>query len=381
MRVGVIGQGYVGTALSEALTSVSHEVTGIETNPSRVLSLKNVGYKVSNDYSELSETEVIVIAVPTPLDKNRKPDLSYIKSATNLISKYVNPNTLVINESTSYPGTLRHVIAPIIGNNCLFASAPERVDPGNEKWNIRNTPRVIGGLTSAATKLAFELYESICDEVHEVENPEIAEASKLFENTFRQVNIALVNEFTQICQTLEIPVHKVLDAAETKPYGFMKFLPGVGVGGHCIPVDPIYLSYVAEVSGQKASFIDLANEVNSNMPKYIVNQLLKNIDLLNKSVQIIGIAYKSNTADCRESPALKLIELLREEGAIVTWHDEYVSEIDNEKSEPIKQCDLAIICTVHDDVDYSFWKRNGIPVFDVSINQDLGYGKFLSQKI
>jgi UDP-N-acetyl-D-glucosamine dehydrogenase len=375
MRVAILGQGYVGSAVATAAKKAGHEVIGIETDQRKLQSLSNVGYEVSSDYSKISKCEAIILAVPTPLTESREPDLSFIKSACNLLKPHAQSGALIINESTSFPGTLRNVIAPILGDSFLYASAPERVDPANPKWNIENTPRLIGGLTDESNKKASEFYKSISSEVIVVSSPEIAEAAKLFENTFRQVNIALVNEFAQIANALGIPTFETLAAADTKPYGFMKFLPSIGVGGHCIPVDPSYLSYKAKEAGLDAKFINLANQVNFNMPEYVANRIEREFGVKGKKIQVAGIAYKPNVADTRESPALALIETLRKKGAEVSWHDPKVTHNNSELSIPIQKVDIGIICTAHDGVDYTPWKE--ITVIDVSTADNLGWPKYL----
>lgn len=377
MRVVIVGQGYVGTAIGSAAKKAGHQVIGIETNAKKIQELSEIGYPVTSDYSQINESEIIILAVPTPLNNFREPDLSFIESAINSCKPHLKENALIINESTSFPGTLRNVIAPILGNQFLYASAPERVDPANEKWDVTNTPRLIGGLTEDATKKAKEFYQTISKEVIEVSSPEVAEAAKLFENTFRQVNIALVNEFAQIANALGFSTYETLEAADTKPYGFMKFLPSVGVGGHCIPVDPTYLSYTAAQVGIVAKFINLANEVNLGMPQYIVTRLERDFGIMNKSIQIAGVAYKPNVSDTRESPALTLLGMLKAKGASVTWHDTFVKQINSEVSSPLIQVDIGIICTAHDGVDYSPWKNEITTVIDISTGSKLGWPKFL----
>ena len=376
MRIGIVGQGYVGATLAKAASDSGHSVLGIEVDEKRIEELKGSPFPITSDFSELGSCEVVVIAVPTPLDRERNPDLSFLKSACESIRGSISTGTLVINESTSFPGTLRNVIASILGESFQYASAPERVDPGNEKWNLKNTPRLVAGLTDEATKRAVEFYKSICDEVIEVSSPEVTEAAKLFENTFRQVNIALVNEFAQIASSLGISTFEVLGAAATKPYGFMPFLPSVGVGGHCIPVDPSYLSYVAEKVGMDAQFINLANEVNLGMPEYVASKIDSKFGLRGKKVQVAGISYKAGVADTRESPSIALIKALRDRRADVNWSDSLVKEFAGEMSAPISKVDIGVICTAHPGVDYSPWK-NGTIVVDVSTAKDLGWPKFL----
>jgi len=300
------------------------------------------------------------------LDSDRNPDLSYIHAAAELINQQVKTTTLIINESTSYPGTLRKEIATrISGVEHLFASSPERVDPGNTQWGTKNTPRLIGGLTPEAVSKAKEFYSSFCETVIEVSSPEVAEAAKIFENTFRQVNIALVNEFAQIADALGISGREVLDAAATKPYGFMEFNPGPGVGGHCIPVDPTYLAYVANEVGVPATFIKRANEVNLAMPAYVVKRVIAGAggSVKGKSVVVVGVSYKANVADTRETPAASIIDLLREAGASVTWHDPLVGNWRGESSADLGACDVAVVVTKHDVVSVVDIKKSSY-VFD-----------------
>jgi UDP-N-acetyl-D-glucosamine dehydrogenase len=307
--------------------------------------------------------------VPTPLDRARKPDLSAVKAACNTIIENVKKPVLVINESTSYPGTLRNEIAAVIesatGLGHLYAASPERVDPGNEKWSQKNTPRLLAGLTPEATALAQKFYSSFCDEIIEVPTPEVAEAAKLFENTFRQVNIALVNEFAQISNMLDIPTQEVLDAAATKPFGFMSFQPGPGVGGHCIPVDPSYLAHVAESAGVPATFIRYANEVNLAMPAYVVSRVAGDVgSLMGKKVVVVGLAYKANVSDTREAPAVLVIDELKKQGAEVSWHDSVVGTWNGQSSSELKGFDIAIVVTKHDAISESSIKASAPYVFD-----------------
>jgi UDP-N-acetyl-D-glucosamine dehydrogenase len=291
--------------------------------------------------------------VPTPLDAQRNPDLSFVHAAADLIQNNVKSPALIINESTSYPGTLRNEIATrITGVDHLYASSPERVDPGNSEWGTKNTPRLIGGLTPAAVAKARAFYRGFCDSIIEVSSPEVAEAAKIFENTFRQVNIALVNEFAQIADALGISGREVLDAAATKPYGFMPFNPGPGVGGHCIPVDPSYLAHVANQVGVPATFIKRANEVNLAMPAYVVKRVVAGAggSINGENVVVVGVSYKSNVADTRETPAAVVIDLLREQGATVTWHDDLVGSWRGEISTPLTAHDIAVVVTKHDGV-------------------------------
>jgi UDP-N-acetyl-D-glucosamine dehydrogenase len=354
MKIAIIGQGYVGRSVAGASVGAGHSVVGFDTDAYVIASLQIKGdYQGTTDASLIGAAEIVVIAVPTPLDRARKPDLSAIKAACKTIIENVKKPVLVINESTSYPGTLRNEIAAVIesasGLGHMYAASPERVDPGNEKWVQKNTPRLLAGLTPEATALARKFYSSFCDEIIEVSSPEVAEAAKLFENTFRQVNIALVNEFAQISDALYIPTREVLDAAATKPFGFMSFQPGPGVGGHCIPVDPSYLAYVAEKVGVPAEFIKRANQVNLGMPAYVVSRVSKDAgSLKGKKVVVIGISYKANVSDTREAPAALVIEELKKIGADVSWHDPVVKNWNGQASCDLKGFDAAIVVTKHD---------------------------------
>jgi UDP-N-acetyl-D-glucosamine dehydrogenase len=390
MRVAIIGQGYVGLTIAVGAAGAGHDVVGFDVNQGLVTAL-NVGsshiegisdgqlagfiaagkYVASNDAGVIDGCDVIVIAVPTPLDEARNPDLSFVRATADLIAAQVKSPALVINESTSYPGTLRNEIAGrVTGVQHLYASSPERVDPGNTQWGTKNTPRLIGGLTPAAVVKAKEFYASFCDSIIEVSSPEVAEVAKLFENTFRQVNIALVNEFAQISGALGISGREVLDAAATKPYGFMEFHPGPGVGGHCIPVDPTYLAYVANQVGVPATFIKRANEVNLAMPAYVVSRVIAGAggSVKGKSIVVVGVSYKSDVADTRETPGAAIIDLLREAGANVVWHDELVGSWRGEESaslvgENSGGFDVAVVVTRHAGVSDEDIKKSGY-VFD-----------------
>ena len=375
MRVAIIGQGYVGLTIATGAAGAGHQVIGFDVNHGFVSELNsgishiegisnselksflsNNTYVASTDAAVLDGCDVVIIAVPTPLTEARNPDLSFVHAAVELIQNNVKSPTLVINESTSYPGTLRKEIAGrLTGIEHLYASSPERVDPGNTQWGTKNTPRLIGGLTPEAVIKAKEFYSTFCDTVIEVSSPEVAEAAKIFENTFRQVNIALVNEFAQIADALGISGREVLDAAATKPYGFMEFNPGPGVGGHCIPIDPTYLAYVANKVGVPATFIKRANEVNLAMPAYVVKRVIAGAggSVKGKSVVVVGVAYKANVADTRETPAAAIIDLLREAGANVSWNDPLVGSWRGETSADLTGFDIAVVVTKHDVVKAS----------------------------
>ena len=385
MRVAIIGQGYVGLTIAVGAADAGHSVVGFDVNESLVAGLNSGNshiegisnsqlaslvasgnYQASTNATVLDGCEVIVIAVPTPLDDSRNPDLSFVHDAADLIASSVKSPALIVNESTSYPGTLRKEIAArITGVKHLYASSPERVDPGNTQWGTKNTPRLIGGLTPEAVAKAKDFYGSFCDTIIEVSSPEVAEAAKIFENTFRQVNIALVNEFAQIADALGISGREVLDAAATKPYGFMEFNPGPGVGGHCIPVDPSYLAHVANEVGVPATFIKRANEVNLAMPAYVVKRVVAGSggSIKGKKVVVVGVSYKSNVADTRETPAAAVIDLLRDQGAVVTWHDDLVGNWRGETTSPINGADIAVLVTKHEGLDLAALKACGY-VFD-----------------
>ena len=356
MRVGVIGLGYVGQTIARAAAASGHVVVGYDINAESVKKLevnKISHFTGTTDETMLSECEIVLIAVPTPLTDDRKPDLSFVHQAADLIARNFKSPILVINESTSHPGTLRTEIAERITKSSgvvhLYASSPERVDPGNTNWDIKNTPRLLSGLTPEAIALAKSFYSPFCDTIIETSTPEVAEAAKLFENTFRQVNIALVNEFSQIAHALQIDPREVISAASTKPYGFMEFTPGAGVGGHCIPVDPIYLSNVAAKAGVPATFIERATQVNQAMPAYVVSRVVTAAggSIKGKKVVVIGVAYKPDVTDTRETPATEIIRLLTAAGAVVTWNDHVVGSWMEQSSSPIEENDIAVVVTRH----------------------------------
>jgi UDP-N-acetyl-D-glucosamine dehydrogenase len=392
MRITVIGQGYVGLTIST--NAANHfEVVGIDLNSELVTQL-NLGishiegvhssdlasaisrgsYRATTNGSDIAGSEIVVIAVPTPLDANREPNLNYIDLACRLIAENLTGPALIINESTSFPGTIRNYIKPAIEKYSKqkfehqYAISPERVDPGRRDYNQKNTPRLYAGLTAEATSRTRDFYSTFCDNLVEVSSPEVAEAAKLFENTFRQVNIALVNELAQISHALGIDVRETLDAAGTKPYGFMKFQPSAGVGGHCIPVDPSYLADVAEKAGVEATFIKRANEVNLEMPKYIASRVAKDNGgtLKGKKVLVVGVAYKPNVADTRETPAELLIDALKDLGAAVTWNDPVVGAWHGVESTPLAGADIAVVVTKHDVVAAEDILKSAPYVFDTT---------------
>ena len=389
MRVGIIGQGYVGLTISVGALRAGHEVIGVDYSQSLISSLlagkshiegisdgeistglKSGKFLPTGSYGEISDCDIVVIAVPTPLGANGSADLTLLEAAATSVGGALKKKALVINESTSYPGTLRDVIRPLIEKGSplghMYAISPERVDPGNKNFGTKNTPRVVGGLTDEARDAAVAFYSSFCDAVVPVSSPEVAEAAKLFENTFRFINIGLVNEFAQVMGAMGIPVDEVLAAAGTKPYGFMPFHPNVGIGGHCIPVDPMYLQEKAIEFGVPSKYISVSQEVNHAMPGFIVDRLSNEIGgLKGKKIQVVGVSYKANISDTRESPAVEVVGLLRAAGAVVTWHDPLVSTWSGESSSALDNgVDAGLVLVAHDGLDVSAWKS--VPVYSVN---------------
>ena len=391
--LAIIGQGYVGLPLAMAAVDAGWTVIGIDNFEAKVARI-NGGYSpveditdtklqsalagglyiATTDYSLVSKASVITICVPTPLDNNREPDLKLLRSAVSGVAPHVSNQTLVVSESTSYPGTLRDIIIPIINKlkpkaskSVYFATAPERVNPGDPVWNQKNTPRLVGSIDPESQERALTFYESICDAVVTVSTPEVAEAAKLLENTFRLINIALINEFTQLCSASGINVHEVIDAASSKPYGFMSFRPGVGVGGHCIPVDPLYLTWWARQNGGKAAFVETADSINRAVPQYVAQRALNMVEkkIENPRVLLLGVAYKPGVGDVRETPVLELRDYLRAQGAEVAWHDPLVPVW--EGSNPVDldwHCDVAILATKQPGMDLNHLIAKGIKILD-----------------
>jgi UDP-N-acetyl-D-glucosamine dehydrogenase len=377
VNIAIIGQGYVGYALAIAASKSGHKVIGFDTNPNVIseIKIKNSqldNYLPANNEADIKDQDAYIIAVPTPLDENDLPDLSYLNIACQLIGRSSASGALVINESTSFPGTLREVvineITKVNKSKFLYAAAPERIDPANTKWSIKNTPRVIAGIDEQSTQAALDFYKSICDEVVVVSSPEVAESAKLFENTFRQVNIALVNELAQIAEKLGISANEVVQAAATKPFGFMKFIPSLGVGGHCIPIDPIYLAQKAESVGAPAQFIRQANLVNQQMPLYILQRVkdLLGGNLSGKKICIVGISYKPDVTDMRQSPSLSLWKALEKAGVQVSFHDEVVNEFEGKKSSPLaeKAFDLTVVAIAHSNLEVNKVISSAPIIFD-----------------
>jgi UDP-N-acetyl-D-glucosamine dehydrogenase len=405
MNICVIGQGYVGLPIAVKAANAGHKVYGFDIDTSKIEQLKLgvttspevtkdqiLTLQKSNQISFITELvddlsiEVFIIAVPTPLNEYREPELKMLENACLTVAKFVQSDTLIINESTSYIGTLRNFIYPLIEKNSSsinlkYAVAPERIDPGNNVWHLENTPRVISGLDTIATDQAVKFYSTFCTQILQVDKPEIAEAAKLIENTFRQVNIALVNELSEVASKFNFSLHDAINAAATKPFGFMPFYPSIGVGGHCIPIDPAYLSYSARQVGVESKFIDLANATNLSMPAKVVSRIESqlHIEMNGMNIQIAGIAYKTGISDIRESPALEIIKILESKGSQVTYHDPLVSKWNHLSSEPLRpDIDLGIIVTPHEQIDFSIWKESRTNVIDLSLSSNsYGWPKFL----
>ena len=386
--VAIVGAGYVGVPLAHVFADAGHKVVLIDVVAQRVERLNNGDsyiedvpsdvlkrhvdaglLEATTDYGRLREAEAILIALPTPLSDQREPDLTILLDAAQEIAPHLQQGQLVVLESTTYPGTTRERIAPILeesglkaGEGFHLAFSPERVDPGREDWTTKTTPKVVGGMTAECTRRAVELYSSAVDRVVEVTSPEAAELTKLLENIFRSVNIALVNELAQLCDRMGLDIWEVVDAAATKPFGFMRFEPGPGLGGHCLPVDPFYLSWKARQYDFYTEFIELAGKVNQNMPYFcrsLISQALNHgaqRSLSGSKVLVLGVAYKADVSDTRESPALKLIDLLRNAGANVSYHDPHVPELPKYglASQPLEPdgYDCVTIVTAHSSVDY-----------------------------
>jgi UDP-N-acetyl-D-glucosamine dehydrogenase len=405
-RVGVIGLGYVGLPLVVEFGHSGFTSTGFEVDPRKADAInrgesyipdvptaqvaelvKADKLQATTDFGALKDQDIIIICVPTPLRKTKDPDVSYILAASEKIQATLRPGQLIILESTTYPGTTDEVLMPIfdgtglkIDQDYFLAFSPERVDPGNEKFNTKNITKVVGGVTADSADVAAAAYGTMVDKVHRVTSARVAEACKLLENTFRAVNIGLVNELAQLCHTLGIDTWEVIAAAATKPFGFMAFYPGPGIGGHCIPLDPHYLSWKARMHGFEARFISLAEEVNSKMPEHVVELVTNGLNGHRKAVNgskvlVMGVAYKKDIDDMRESPALAVIEHLQKRGAEVSFHDPYVAEIHLEGNgshmsgipltlEAVTEADCVIIVTDHRNVDYKWIVENAKLVVD-----------------
>jgi UDP-N-acetyl-D-glucosamine dehydrogenase len=397
--VAVIGAGYVGVPLAatfgeagsrvllvdvqkHVVDSLNRGVSHIEdVSSERLKELTDKGLVVAtNDYELVKQARAVLIALPTPLSRQREPDLSYIEAAGRSLAPVLQRGQIVVLESTTWPGTTREVLQPILedgsglkaGEDFHLAMSPERVDPGREDWTTKTTPKVVGGINAESTKAAADVYRAAIDSVHEVSTPDAAELTKLLENIYRAVNIALVNELAQLCDRMEIDVWEVIDAAATKPFGFASFKPGPGLGGHCIPIDPFYLTWKAREFDFSTRFIELAGEVNNNMPYFcrsLISQALNhgaNKSVAGSKVLILGVAYKPDIADMRETPAEKLVQLLRNAGADVSYHDPFVPEFDGMTSVALEpeRYDCIAIVTNHSGIDYADIVRRGNVIVD-----------------
>jgi UDP-N-acetyl-D-glucosamine dehydrogenase len=387
MKVGIIGLGYVGLPLAVAFADAGHAVVGLDSDARKVerlrdgrsdvedvpgerLSALGDSFAPTTDRGALAECDAVLICVPTPLANHREPDLTYLVDAATSLSGVLREGQLVVLESTTYPGTTRDRLKPILeesglaaGRDFHLAYSPERIDPGRTDYTIRTTPKIVGGLTDACRDRAVEVYGEICEEVVPVSGPEAAELTKLLENIFRSVNIALVNELARLCDRMEIDVWEVVEAAGTKPFGFMPFEPGPGMGGHCLPVDPFYLAFAAREHDFYTEFVELAGKINQTQPRFCVRKIERTLNDVEKPVKgsrilLLGVAYKAGVGDLRESPALKIIRLLRELGADVAYHDPHVAEVAEhglesvDLAEELERADLVCVITAHPEIDY-----------------------------
>jgi UDP-N-acetyl-D-glucosamine dehydrogenase len=387
MSIGIVGLGYVGLPLAVAFAEAGNDVVGLDVDQRKIAALRagdsyieditsdrlravDGRITATSRYADLAATEAIIIAVPTPLTHNREPDLGPLLDSSRAVAGVLQSGQLVVLESTTYPGTTREQLVPLLeesglkaGRDFHLAFSPERVDPGRTDYTLRTTPKVVGGLTDACSDRAVELYDRVCDTVVRVSTPEVAELTKLLENIFRSVNIALVNELAMLTDRMGIDIWEVVDAASTKPYGFMRFEPGPGMGGHCLPVDPFYLSWRAREFDMTTEFIELAGKVNQQMPYHCVSRVERALNDQGKAVKgsrvaLLGVSYKAGVGDVRESPALKIIALLRALGADLHYHDEFVPEVREHdlRNEPLEDvidgADVAVIVTAHPGVDF-----------------------------
>ncbi|HBV22303.1 MAG TPA: UDP-N-acetyl-D-glucosamine dehydrogenase [Jeotgalicoccus sp.] len=404
-KIGVLGLGYVGLPLAVEKAKAGYKVIGFDVQEDKVRKINNgINYigdvipedleklvennslRATNDFRKISEVDALAICVPTPLDIYKQPNMDYVKASAESVAKYMTNGILVVLESTTYPGTTEEIIKTaieeqgfIVGENSFIAYSPERVDPGNQHFNTKNTPKVVGGVTDSCTKVASTLYRNVLDgEVHEVSSPAVAEMEKLLENTFRNINIALANEMAILCEKMNIDVWEVIDAAATKPYGFMPFYPGPGIGGHCIPIDPWYLTYKAREVNYHTKLIETAGEINDEMPQFIVDKILHLLNLerkpLNQSkILVLGVAYKKNIDDARESPILPILTLLEKNYANFKVCDPHIKSfiISNNvyntvevNVDLIKEADIVLIATNHDAFDYEMIMNNAKLILD-----------------
>lgn len=405
--VGVVGLGYVGLPLAVEKAKAGFKTIGFDVQKEKVEKVnkgenyigdvvdaelsslvENGRLLATSDFSFIKDVDFVAICVPTPLDIHQEPDISYVKSSAEAISKYLTKETMVVLESSTYPGTTEDLVRPILesgsglkcGEDFYLGFSPERVDPGNGKYNTKNTPKVVGAIGSDATAVIAEMYRSVLDgDIHEVSSPAVAEMEKILENTYRNINIGLINEMTMLCEKIGISMWEVIDAAKTKPFGFQAFYPGPGLGGHCIPLDPYYLTWKAREYGFHTSMIENSMIINDKMPEYCVERCYKLLNKYKKSLNgsdilVLGVAYKNNIDDYRESPALKLIELLQKEGSNVQYYDPWINcykykgedhkGLNNIDENIISQFDLIVIATAHSNIDYNMIQKNAKVIFD-----------------
>ena len=394
-RIAVVGQGYVGLPLSICAAEAGWNVVGIDVNSeivqslghgishiedvdsTRIKVLLDSFYEVTTDFSMIKNCKVVIICVPTPLDKNNKPDLHYLTIAANLVADNIEDNTLIISESTSFPGTLRNIVAAEIMNKnrnkkLKFAVAPERVNPGDKNWNQKNTPRLVGGIDELSTLEAIAFYKTICDQVFATSTPEVAETAKLLENSFRLINISMINEFSRICLDSGIPVREVIDAAATKPYGFMPFWPSSGIGGHCIPIDPVYLTEWAKSKGHNLSFIETASQFNMQLGELLIQRIENHGFKIGQGsrVLILGVSYKPGISDSRETPANSIRDAIKKRGGEIEWFDPLVIEWNGEtQSSLTSHFDFAIISTNQSGLPINRILEKDITIFDATFSQ------------
>ena len=407
IKVGVVGLGYVGLPLAVEKAKAGFKTVGFDIQKEKVelvnqghnyigdvvdkelkVLVENYMLSATTDFSFVKDMDFIAICVPTPLDKHQQPDISYVKSSTEEIAKYLQKNTMVVLESTTYPGTTEELIKPILengsglkcGEDFYLGFSPERVDPGNLIYKTKNTPKVVGGVGKDATEVIASMYRAVLEgDVHEVSSPAVAEMEKILENTYRNINIGLINEMAMLCNKMGINLWEVVDAAKTKPYGFQAFYPGPGLGGHCIPLDPYYLSWKAREYGFHTSMIESSMMINDQMPAYCVERAGKILNAYKKSLNgskilVLGIAYKQDIDDYRESPAIRVIDILKKEGADVSFYDPWVKEykengrfekgLEELTEECIQEADLVMITTAHTNVDYEMVQQNATVIFD-----------------
>ena len=404
--VGIVGLGYVGLPLAVEMAEAGYKTIGFDVQSKKVDSvnaghnyigdivgdkLKNMvetGYlRATSDFDFISGVDAVAICVPTPLDKYQQPDISYVKSSTESVARHVHPGMLVVLESTTYPGTTQELLKPILeqsglkcGEDFFLAFSPERVDPGNKQYKTKNTPKVVGGITPDCTRIATSLYRNVLDGgVYEVSSPAVAEMEKLLENTYRNINIGLANEMAIICNRMGINVWEVIDAAKTKPYGFQAFYPGPGLGGHCIPLDPFYLTWKAREYDYHTRLIETSGEINTGMPEYVVDRVMKVLNRNKKAmngakVLVLGVAYKNDIDDYRESPALNVIDHLIEQGAETVYYDPFIPEYKHKgkihtgekelTDDLIRNADIVVICTAHTCFDYDHIQKLAQEIFD-----------------